>query len=181
MRSRLLVPLLAVCLVGFGAACSSGPSGSSDASGIAGSSGGNGPAGAGGGQAGSAAGGRGGGGGQAGAAAGTGGQAGNTAGNGGAGGRGGAGGGDVCPLIAGMTFRSVTEHECGRGGLMCRWSIAFMTSTFDWTYSDIGESGTYTCSGAMVTGHGAGSRTIAGQYDAASQTLTWDGVAYTPQ
>ena len=52
---------------------------------------------------------------------------------------------------------------------------------FDWLYSDFGESGTYTCSGTVVTGQRFGATPIAGQYDPASQTLTWDGIAYAPQ
>jgi hypothetical protein len=170
-----------VCVLSLATACSSGETRAPDASGSGGTGGG-----AGGGQAGTAAGGAGG---QAGTAGGTGaggrggvggGQAGTV---GGAGGRGG-GGGDACASLAGVTFRSVTEEECGRGpdgGLRCRWAISFTASMFNWQHSDFAETGTYTCSGAAVTGQLGAGRTIAGQYEAASQTLTWDGLAYTPQ
>ena len=33
----------------------------------------------------------------------------------------------------------------------------------------------------MVTGQRGGTNTVTGQYDPASQILTWNGLAYTPQ
>jgi hypothetical protein len=163
-----------------------GSAGRGGTTGAGGQAGGGGTAGAGG-QVGASAGtgGRGGTGGTAGSGGrgGVGGQAGGSAGAGGRGGGGGSGG-DVCPLLAGMTFRSVTEQECGRGpdgGARCRWVISFRSaSMFDWQHSDYAETGTYSCSGTMVTGN-AQTKTVTAQYDAASQILTWDDLAYTPQ
>ena len=174
------------------AGCSGG-SGSSDASGIAGA-GGSGAAGSGGrgGQAGAsvgAAGGGGSGGSAGGGGAGSGGRggqggiAGQTGGAGGRGGQGGTGG-DACAAIAGKTFSSVDEHECGRGpdgGFFCHWRLTFTTTGFTWQHSDYAEAGTYTCSANTVTGQRPTGSPITGQYDAASQTLTWDGIAYLPQ
>jgi hypothetical protein len=72
--------------------------------------------------------------------------------------------------------------ECGRGGLRCRWRVSFTATMFNWIYSDVAESGTYTCSRSMVTGQRfGGTNTVAGQYDPASQILTWNGLAYTPE
>ena len=160
-----------------------------------GGAGGQAGAGGSGGQAGSNAGA----GGQTGGAGGTGGQAGSgTAGAGGrggaggqagsgsagSGGRGGAGGGDACAAIAGKTFASVEPHECGRGpdgGAFCNWRVSFTMSTFDWQHSDFAETGTYSCNGNTIAGQrSTAGGPIAGQYDAATRTLTWDGIAYLP-
>jgi hypothetical protein len=175
------------CLFLASVAACSGRNAAPDASGSAGASGGGGAAGTGGGQAGNAAGGRGGSSG-GGGSTGAGGQAGPSTGGGAGGqagssaGRGGNGGGNFCSMLAGMTWLSTTEQECGRGGLRCRWRIIFTATMFDWQHSDVAESGTYTCSGNMVTGQRlGGTNTIPGQYDPASQILTWDGLAYTPQ
>jgi hypothetical protein len=139
-------------------------------------------AGAGGGNGGSAGtGGRGGAGGQAGGGAGTGGRGGAGGQAGGGAGTGGRGGGDFCASLPGMAFLSVTEQECGRGGLRCHWRISFTATIFSWTHSDIGETGAYTCAGSTVTGQRLGGNAIVGQWDGASQTLTWDGLAYTPE
>ena len=83
-----------------------------------------------------------------------------------------------------MTWLSTTDQECGRGpdgGFQCRWRLTFTATMWSWQHSDYVETGSYTCSGTTVTGQRTGATTIAGQYDAASQTLTWDGLAYTPQ
>jgi hypothetical protein len=84
-----------------------------------------------------------------------------------------------------MTYRSVTEMECGRGpdgGSFCHWTITFAATTYSWRYSDVGESGSYTCVGNTVTGvRLSGPNTVTGQYDPATQTLTWNNVAYVPQ
>ncbi|MEZ4287642.1 MAG: hypothetical protein R3A47_05760 [Polyangiales bacterium] len=84
--------------------------------------------------------------------------------------------------LNGKSFESVDELECGLGAtgvVLCHWRIQFMESTFNWHYSDIGESGTYTLNAGVVVGVNGGNTTYNGVYDATAGTLQWDGVAYT--
>ena len=68
------------------------------------------------------------------------------------------------------------------GVVQCRWSVSFTEAgTFTWRYSDLGDTGTYTCNGSTVTGQRSGGNTINGQYMAASDTLFWNGVSYEGQ
>ena len=168
---------------GGGIAGQGGVAGGAGQAGGGGSSGGRGGgAGAGG------AGGRGGGAGAAGAggrgggAGGAGGQAGNTS----AGGRGGAsdGGTDGCATLPGSTFLSVDLLECGRGvdgGARCNWRIMFGAggTTFTWQYSDVGETGNYSCTANAITTRSQ--RNVTGSYDPFTMRLTWDGVVYARQ
>jgi hypothetical protein len=74
--------------------------------------------------------------------------------------------------------------ECGRGpdgGFFCRWRISFTENGFNWQFSDVAATGTYTCNGSTITGQLPGGRVIAGQYDAASDSVIWDGAKYLPQ
>jgi len=83
-----------------------------------------------------------------------------------------------------MTYNSVTERECGLspdGAARCHWYVSFTETRFNWRYSDVIENGTFTCAANTVTGQGLGGRNIVGQYEPATRTLTWDGVAYMPQ
>jgi hypothetical protein len=92
---------------------------------------------------------------------------------------------DACPLIAGLTFYSVDEMECGlappdAGVATCHWSVAFTTTgSFSWRHSDVVESGTYTCNGATITGTRGGTfAPITGTLEFQTYGLTWDGVRY---
>ena len=90
-----------------------------------------------------------------------------------------------CDAIDGRAFRSVGEHECGLtpdGVVYCHWEIEFAAGTFDWYYSDVGESGTYTCDDMMMIRGttSAGGDEYTGSYEAATGQLTWDGLAYEP-
>ena len=57
------------------------------------------------------------------------------------------------------------------------WFIDFSTSTFEWTYSDVSESGTYILEGKEVVGHSNG-REFPGEYDPDSGILTWERADY---
>jgi hypothetical protein len=91
---------------------------------------------------------------------------------------------NACAALAGHTFSSVAEMECGLtpdGAASCHWTIRFATDgTYSWSYSDVGQSGTYACSGASVMGTRTGSPAVSGSYDAQTGQLTWDGVVYVP-
>ena len=151
--------------------------------GAAGQAGGGGSAGAGG-EAGASAGtgGRGGAGG-AGGSGGSGGQAGSAA---GAGGRGGTGGGSFCSLLAGMTWfvddGPQSAGEARTAGFECRWRLSFTATMFSWQHSDYVRDRELQLQRHHRDGPApAGGTTIPGQYDAASQTLTWDGLTYVAQ
>jgi hypothetical protein len=91
-------------------------------------------------------------------------------------------GSGACASIAGKTFVSLNTMECGltpTGVAMCNWSITFATDgTFSWRHSDVGESGTYTCSGATITGNNGISTPRTGMLDPQTNLLTWEGAQY---
>jgi hypothetical protein len=84
-------------------------------------------------------------------------------------------------------YLSDAEYECGLGppgqpSPMCKWRLEFGTGAADqflWQYSDIGDSGTYSCVGGRLIARTAGGRDIEAEFSAGSPSLTWDGVAYT--
>jgi hypothetical protein len=65
------------------------------------------------------------------------------------------------------------------GVVTCNWSIEFLAGVFLWNYSDVGETGSYTCDGDVVLGM-PGSGEIQGSLDRTTGELTWDGVVYRP-
>jgi hypothetical protein len=73
--------------------------------------------------------------------------------------------------------------ECGlgvSGVIYCNWSLAFTTSGWwYWDHSDKQESGMYSCSGSSVMTVALNS--LIAQYDAQSDSLTFEGVVYLPQ
>jgi len=87
---------------------------------------------------------------------------------------------DRCASLEG-TYTSVDELECGltpSGVGLCHWSLTFMSSTFTWQYSDVGESGSYACENGDVVASTAGDRQYQGTL-AEDGSLTFDGVKYT--
>jgi hypothetical protein len=88
-----------------------------------------------------------------------------------------------CGFEAPATFRSVEEGECGLGPdgvVMCQWTVSFAADgTFSWMYSDLGDSGTWSCSEGELSAQRGGGQAISVSFDAGTGVLTWDGVAYT--
>jgi hypothetical protein len=115
---------------------------------------------------------------------------GGASGNGGTSGNGGASGSGVlidggssdCELLAGLSFDSIDERECGlappdSGAALCRWRISFTNSTtFTWHHSDYVESGTYTCSANTITAQTVARGSLTATLDL--WRFTWDGVVY---
>lgn len=91
---------------------------------------------------------------------------------------------DACALLAGKTFKSVDELECGLGpnGVeLCRWTLTFTDATYQHMYSDVGETGTYTCAGGVIMGKASGlDEDRAGTIDGATGALVWQTIAYEP-
>ena len=87
-----------------------------------------------------------------------------------------------CSLGDSGAFESIDERECGLGpdGVSyCHWQLTLMAdSTFQWRWSDIGESGTWSCVGSDVEGIGSDGRLLVGTHDPATDLLIWDGVDY---
>ena len=83
-----------------------------------------------------------------------------------------------CDALETRVWQSVEELECGLGPMgveTCNWTITFSAGRFEWSYSDAGESGPYTCGGDLIT-----TDSVEGTWDRSTQTLTWDGVVYRP-
>jgi hypothetical protein len=148
------------------------------ASGVSGNGG---PAGAGG-RGGSAGGGAG----ASGVSGSAGGSAGGNGGRGGTSGSGGATDGGVsgCAMLAGLSFDSLDERECGlappdAGASRCRWRITFTDATmFSWRHSDYIESGSYSCSTNTITAQTQTRGTVTAILDPAVWRFTWDSVVY---
>ena len=88
---------------------------------------------------------------------------------------------DTCAAIDQRLFLSLQLLECGLGPMgevFCNWAIEFDAGQYTWSYSDILQSGQYQCEGAMITE--VGGQGYSGEYDAASDRVTWDGVVYEP-
>jgi hypothetical protein len=66
------------------------------------------------------------------------------------------------------------------GVVNCNWSIQFLAGVFLWSYSDVGETGSYTCEGDTIMGVASGQRALQGFLDRTTDELTWDGVVYSP-
>ena len=82
--------------------------------------------------------------------------------------------------LANKRFMSIEKKEIGLGPdgpEIGHWSIYFSSSTFQWDYSDVAESGTYVLEGKEVIGQ-TSDRKIFAEYDPASGVLTWDGTDY---
>lgn len=92
--------------------------------------------------------------------------------------------GGACVLDGREHFSSVEELECGLGPdgvVLCHWSLTLSADgTWTWVGSDYGDGGTWTCSGSELAGQHAGGQSVEASWDAATEILTWDGVAYVP-
>lgn len=94
----------------------------------------------------------------------------------------------ACFELEGRTFASVDELECGLtpdGVARCHWSVTFtardtQSTDFLWSYSDVGEAGSVSCLGDVLTAT-TGARTVHATYDPAAQTLSWAGQTYVAQ
>lgn len=118
--------------------------------------------------------------------------AGGSGGASGSGGRGGASGGggstdggfSGCAMLAGLSFDSLDERECGvappdSGAGLCHWRITFTdTATFTWRHSDYVESGSYICGANTITAQTQTRGTLTAILDPTVWRFTWDAVVY---
>ena len=84
---------------------------------------------------------------------------------------------DACDVVG--DWQSLEELECGLsedGVAKCNWTISFSANgTYDWFYSDVGESGDWTCTDGELSGEAFSS--VTGTYTPPGD-LEWDGVDY---
>jgi len=86
-------------------------------------------------------------------------------------------------------YQSVEQHECGLGPdgpVLCSWQLSFEHwaddnegGEYEWSHSDVQESGRYECVDRDVTAKDQAGRTMQVSLDASGR-LTWEGVAYQP-
>ena len=90
--------------------------------------------------------------------------------------------GEGCEGVAGTSFESVEQYECGiskKGKVLCNWSIDLsFEGDYLWSYSDVGEGGEYACKDGTITL--SNNPTLSASFDVATDTLTWDGIEYQP-
>lgn len=90
---------------------------------------------------------------------------------------------DACEQIVGTTFSSIEELECGLtpdGPALCHWTLVFEEDgDYLWQHSDVGEGGTYTCEGGVITIENNPGLDVS--YAVESGILTWDGVQYVAE
>ncbi len=88
-----------------------------------------------------------------------------------------------CSELEGQTYRSVEEAECGLspdGIALCRWTIRFADEAFEWSYSDVVETGRYRCTDGRIRTEGSSG----GSYEGSLQSdgsLIFEGLAYLPE
>jgi len=96
--------------------------------------------------------------------------------------------GPPCEAVDGATFKSIEKHDAGQGaGTAARahWTISFEDGGYQYSYSDVVESGSYSCTveddaASLEGSHGESDSTYSGTYDPEAGVLEWDGVRYRP-
>jgi hypothetical protein len=91
----------------------------------------------------------------------------------------GDGDGDACELVLGQSYSSQEQLECGQGPngvVLCNWTIGFDGSFYNWSYSDVGESDDYSCSGLDILSVPEGQ--VLGTVSPAGDVLDWQGNLY---
>ncbi|MEK7617003.1 MAG: hypothetical protein AAB414_03030 [Patescibacteria group bacterium] len=97
---------------------------------------------------------------------------------------------DSCVLVSNSSFRSTKQYDGGMGPngrtALAYWNIHLKTGntlsdydkpTFEWTHTDISESGSYTCQNNILEVQ-LYNRTLTANYNEDKEILTWDGVEY---
>ncbi len=88
---------------------------------------------------------------------------------------------EVCAAIHGNSFTALEVSEAGNGpaGIIYgRSRISFEAGEFRWTYSDIQETGTYTCVDGQLIAKRLDGSLIPASYDPVTGILTFDGAPY---
>lgn len=94
--------------------------------------------------------------------------------------------GPPCASLDGATFRSVERQPGGPGPgetpLRRYWTVSFADGRFEYSHTDVVETGTYTCSveDGVATLTASRDSTLTATYDPETGVLEWDGVRYRP-
>lgn len=95
--------------------------------------------------------------------------------------------GPPCEAVAGATFKSIEKREGGLGPdgevAQVHWSVRFENGGFQYYFSDVVDSGTYSCTvedGKAHIQRDSGSDGAIGIYDPETGVLTWGGDRYRP-
>lgn len=86
---------------------------------------------------------------------------------------------DACDLVLGQSYSSQEELECGitpNGVVLCNWTIGFDGSMYTWSFSDVGDSGDYTCAGLDLLSVPEGN--VLGTVSPTGDVLDWQGHLY---
>ena len=87
----------------------------------------------------------------------------------------------ACGIFSDAKFRSTDTYEKGlspSGVVMGYWNIIFSGGEkVVWTYSDIVQSGSFTCDEGKIEAN-LGDLNVEAEYDANQEILIWDGIEY---
>jgi hypothetical protein len=87
---------------------------------------------------------------------------------------------DPCSTLEGATFRSIDQREIGLGPdgpILWHWFVSFRGNQFDWSWSDVQQNGSFTCTQGEIRGW-HGEQVLHGRIDSESGTLTWEDLDY---
>jgi hypothetical protein len=90
-------------------------------------------------------------------------------------------GSSTCDELQNSSFSSSAEQICDdtvTPPTMCSWTLDFRNGRYTWRRGTAEELGDFNCSGNAVTGTTVAGEARSASYDAASATLTWEGVSY---
>ena len=88
---------------------------------------------------------------------------------------------DACAAIDGNGFSGLEASEAGlgpEGATFSRAGISFEGGDFHWSYSDVVETGSYTCAEGRIIATRVDGSAILGFYDPVMGTLTWERACY---
>lgn len=88
---------------------------------------------------------------------------------------------DVCAAIDGNNFSALEASEAGlgpEGATFARAGISFEGGNFHWSYSDVVETGAYTCAEGRIIATRSDGSAILVSYEPVMGLLTWDGARY---
>jgi hypothetical protein len=94
--------------------------------------------------------------------------------------------GPPCEAIDGTTFKSVEKHDAGPGETTrAHWRVSFENGGYEYSHSDVVESGSYSCTvedgtTTLEGSPGGSDRTYSGTYDPESDVLEWEEIRYRP-
>ncbi len=89
-----------------------------------------------------------------------------------------------CAAIDDGTYVTVdVQNDCGLTAPgtatgECRWRITFKNGTYQWQYSDISQSGSYSCEANTVSEPASLINRKSGTFSNDGSVLTWDNVVY---